>query len=247
MSVKGALAGLLALFALGGAAEAACRTASHEGRGYTICSFDPAETELRLFRIDESGAVLGSFRRVRDMLSARGADLAFAMNAGMYHADRSPVGLYIEDGRQQRAAVASAGPGNFGLLPNGILCLQNGSAQVIETRAYLAGPPACAHATQSGPMLVIDGRLHPRFLVDSNSRYVRNGVGVDTAGDVHFAISDRPVTFHEFGRLFRDVLQTPQALYLDGKVSKLYAPGLGRADGGLPMGPIVGAVVDAAR
>ena len=121
------------------------------------------------------------------------------------------------------------------------------SAQVIETRTYLADPPDCRYATQSGPMLVIDGKLHPRFLPDSDSRHIRNGVGVDAGGIVHFAISDQPVTFHEFGRFFRDALGTPNALYLDGKVSKLHAPELHRSDGGLPMGPIVGVVVAAPR
>ncbi|MCE8469485.1 phosphodiester glycosidase family protein, partial [Rhodovulum sulfidophilum] len=153
--------------------------------------------------------------------------------------------LYVENGKQEMRAVAPAGPGNFGMLPNGVLCLEDGRAEVIETRAYLADPPDCRYATQSGPMLVIDGALHPRFLPDSTSRHVRNGVGVDAAGRVHFAISDAPVSFHEFARLFRDVLETPNALYFDGKVSKLYAPALGRHDAGLPMGPIVGAVVPA--
>jgi len=226
-------------------ADGACAPVIHEGRGYVVCSFDPAQTDLQLFLTQPDGAVLGTFRRVNAMLAEDGKTLSFAMNAGMYHPDRAPVGLYIEDGAQKTPAVASAGPGNFGLLPNGIFCLTGDAALVIETHAYLADPPACRDATQSGPMLVIDGKLHPRFLVDSDSRHVRNGVGVDAAGRVVFAISDRPVTFHEFGRLFRDVLKTPNALYLDGKVSKLYAPEMNREDGGLPMGPIVGAVVDA--
>ena len=56
-----------------------------------------------------------------------------------------------------------------------------------------------------------------------------------------FAISDEPVTFHVFGTLFmRDGWKLPQALYFDGNISRLYAPGLGRRDGGFPMGPIVG-------
>jgi uncharacterized protein YigE (DUF2233 family) len=89
-------------------------------------------------------------------------------------------------------------------------------------------------------MLVIDGALHPRFLPDSTSRYVRNGVGVSADGaTIYFVISDEPVTFHEFARLFRDGLGTPDALYFDGNISRLYAPEIGRNDIGFPMGPIV--------
>jgi uncharacterized protein YigE (DUF2233 family) len=97
-------------------------------------------------------------------------------------------------------------------------------------------------------MLVIDGALHPRFLPDSDSRFIRNGVGATEAGDrVVFAISERAVTFHEFGRFFRDHLGLPQALYLDGNVSRLHAPGLGRSDLGRWMGPIVAVVETAAE
>ncbi|MCB1390422.1 MAG: phosphodiester glycosidase family protein, partial [Rhodobacteraceae bacterium] len=93
------------------------------------------------------------------------------------------------------------------------------------------------------PMLVIDGALHPRFLPDSDSLHVRNGVGVSADGhDAWFVISDEPVTFHRFARVFRDVLGVPDALYLDGSVSRLYAPELGRDDWGLPLGPVVGLV-----
>ncbi|WP_420853812.1 phosphodiester glycosidase family protein [Rhodovulum imhoffii] len=238
---------MLAAFMLADIAQAGCREVTHEGRGYTVCSADPTATEIRLFRLSPDGQVLGSFSRVNDMLAGEGKALAFAMNAGMYHPDRAPVGLYIENGEAQARVVTSAGPGNFGMLPNGVFCVGADRAQVVESRAFAQTPAACRHATQSGPMLVIAGKLHPRFLPDSTSRNVRNGVGVDDRGVVHFAISDRPVTFHEFGRLFRDVLKTPQALYLDGRISRLYAPDLGRADGGFPMGPIVGVVTDAPR
>ncbi|MCP4818342.1 MAG: hypothetical protein GY883_04085, partial [Shimia sp.] len=90
---------------------------------------------------------------------------------------------------------------------------------------------------------VIDGKLHPRFLVDSTSKFLRNGVGTTADGKTaHFVISRNSVTFHEFGRYFRDVLQTPNALYFDGKISRLFAPQIDRNDAGFLMGPIVGVV-----
>ena len=124
-----------------------------------------------------------------------------------------------------------------------MFCIGADRFRVVESRAYDAHPPSCRFASQSGPMLVIDGKLHPRFLPGSTSRHVRNGVGVSPDGrTATFAISERPVTFHQFASLFRDRLGAPDALYLDGSISKLYAPGIGRADGGVPMGPIVGLV-----
>ncbi|MDF1729190.1 MAG: phosphodiester glycosidase family protein, partial [Sulfitobacter sp.] len=102
----------------------------------------------------------------------------------------------------------------------------------------------CRFATQSGPMLVIDGALHPRVLRDSTSRFVRNGVGTTADGQrAVFVISNEVVTFHEFGSLFRDHLKLPQALYFDGNVSRIRAPDLGRDDAGFTtLGPIIGVV-----
>jgi prepilin-type processing-associated H-X9-DG protein len=96
-------------------------------------------------------------------------------------------------------------------------------------------------ASQSGPMLVVNGKIHPKFSPNGTSRKLRNGVGVDDGGTVHFVISDGAVTFWEFATLFKDELKTRNALFFDGSVSSLYAPELGRNDGFLPLGPMVGA------
>ena len=246
-------ASLLILIALVGAGTQALANPRCEGRvfdglSYTVCSADARKDEIRLFLDGPSGEKFGQFAAVDGALQTEGKQLAFAMNGGMYHDDRRPVGHYIEDGLEVMRVVPNAGPGNFGLLPNGVFCVRDGRVDVIETLIYEARRPDCRFATQSGPMLVIDGKLHPRFLPGSTSRYVRNGVGTSADGfTAYFVISDQAVTFHEFARIFRDDLGVPQALFLDGSVSRLYARDLNRSDFGRWIGPIVGVVEPLAR
>ncbi|WP_299848858.1 phosphodiester glycosidase family protein [uncultured Roseovarius sp.] len=235
---------LIAWAAPGWAVE--CRDLSFKDNTYTVCEVDAAAEDLRLFlNHPETGKPLGNFTSIEKLVEDEGK-LAFAMNAGMYHTDRRPVGHYAEGGEALAPVITREGPGNFGLLPNGVFCIRDGRADVYETNRFVEEEPACTYASQSGPMLVIDGALHPRFLPDSDSRYIRNGVGTSADGArAVFVISARPVTFHQFGSFFRDGLKLPQALYFDGNISRLYAPGLNRFDGGFPMGPMVGVVADA--
>ena len=230
---------LLALMAAGPAA--ACDSVAFEGVGYTVCTAQKSE-DVRLFLNGPNGAY-GGFSALDDALSAQGMKLAFAMNAGMYQPDLSPVGLYVEDGQQHAPIITRDGPGNFGLLPNGVFCI-GARFSVTESRAFAKAKPPCRYASQSGPMLVLHGVEHPAFRPTSMSFHIRNGVGVSADGaTAYFAISDQPVNFDSFARFFRDQLHTPDALYFDGSISRLYAPDLGRPGEGFSIGPIVGVVV----
>ena len=242
---RSGIAAFLLLLGLANAAPAAagCAAKSFDGAAFTVCAFDPRHDDLRLFWKGPDDRPFGALGALADGLRHQGQRLVFAMNAGMFREDQSPVGLYVEKGRLIRNADTRGGGGsNFHMKPNGVFWIGDGVAGVTETGRYLANPPGARYATQSGPMLVIDGKIHPKIRPDGASTKIRNGVGVDDRGEAVFAIADEPVTFDVFARLFRDGLSCRNALFLDGSLSSLYAPELKRDDELLPIGPIVGVV-----
>ncbi|MBN9061276.1 MAG: hypothetical protein BGP06_20000 [Rhizobiales bacterium 65-9] len=222
-------------------AAANCAPVVEQGRRYEVCAF-PANDALRLFWKDGEGKPYGGLDNLARQLSADGETLVFGMNAGMYEADLSPVGLYIENGRQLKSANLRNGAGNFHLKPNGVFFFGDGRAGVMETSRFVAAKLRPRYATQSGPMLVIGGRIHPKIRASGTSEKIRNGVGVRDGSTAIFAISREPVTFHAFASLFRDRLKTPDALFLDGSVSSLFARPDLRLGGFRSIGPIIGVV-----
>jgi uncharacterized protein YigE (DUF2233 family) len=161
------------------------------------------------------------------------------MNAGMYDQDGRPIGLAIVEGKQKHAINRRKGGGNFHLMPNGVFQVQNDRTAQIVTSDKWTPSPAVRVATQSGPMLVINGKVHPAFDPDGSSRYTRNGVGIRPSGGPVFVISDDPVSLGKFARFFRDELKVRNALFFDGAVSALWDPANGRRDLTKPLGPIV--------
>jgi prepilin-type processing-associated H-X9-DG protein len=145
----------------------------------------------------------------------------------------------VAEGRERHRINRRKGGGNFHLLPNGVFQIaRDGRVSIVTSAAYDPG----AHprwATQSGPMLVIDGALHPDIQPNGSSLHVRNGVGVANPDTAWFAISEEPVSFGRLARLFRDVLGCRNALFLDGSVSSLWDRPAARQDGYSNLGPMV--------
>ena len=231
-------------------AVAECRTDAFEGTDYVVCSFDLSRADLRLFWRDAERQPYGSFNSLAEKLADEGLTLRFAMNGGMYQEDLTPVGLYIEGGEELKRANRAEAPAgvqpvpNFYKKPNGIFYFGDGRAGVLETEAFLANPPQADFATQSGPMLLIDGKIHPAFIVGSTDRKPRNGVCAPKPTEVTVAITTQRVNFYDFARFFQK-LGCRDALFLDGgSAPGLYAPELGRND--RPpwegYGPIIGVV-----
>lgn len=243
MRLRRQVSAWLGLALLSGKAFALEAVVQHDGLlAFDVIRVDPGRDKLELFLADAAGRPYHGFAKLAEALGKRGQVLRFAMNAGMYEPDYAPVGLFIDDGRQRAPLNLRSGRGNFYLKPNGVFWLDGKKAHVTESAAYARLAPTPTLATQSGPMLVIGGKLHPAFIAHSPSRLMRNGVGVTKEGEVIFAISETPVNFHEFASYFRDVLQCPDALYLDGSVSSIYSPALGRSDAHHNLGPIIGVI-----
>lgn len=212
-----------------------CSDIKFEDDAFVACTVDPHQYAIRLHLDDAAGrpyVSLTNFARL-------GPSVLFSMNAGMYLRDLHPQGLFVEDGRTISRLNTATGEGNFHLMPNGVLAItQSGATRVVPSQTYRPTSDL-AFATQSGPMLVINGALHPAFSENGTSRYVRNGVGVREDGVVVFAISRDKVSFGRFARLFRDALHCPNALYLDGFVSALANDNEVVVGGNYQAGPIV--------
>ncbi len=226
--------------AIGAENKAPCRSINYDGNSYDVCQFDLRYYTLKLFWKQPNGEPYGSLQNIPRRDGPKTGQLVFATNGGMYQTDRTPLGLYVENGRELVQANTAAGAGNFYIKPNGVFYVSGDSAGVLETRKFLQQRSQSDIATQSGPMLVINGAINPHFTPTSDSRKIRNGVGVQDVHRVVFVISNEPVTFNKFAHFFRNTLHCSNALYLDGSISSVYAPSVQRADYLWPLGPIIG-------
>ena len=218
---------------------------------YSACRIDSqgltdGRYELKLFWQDENKQTLLTFERLLDTLPLT-QSLAFAMNAGMYNQSYAPIGYTVIEGQEKRALNTKEGGGNFHLLPNGVMWWdKTGKVEITESKALEEqlknGQAKPWYATQSGPMLVIDGNIHPQFNEPSNSLKFRNGAGVCNDGSIQMVNSNEPVNFYQFAKLFKEDLNCPNALFLDGGIaSALYAPSISKQDK-KGMGVIIGVV-----
>ena len=229
---------LLAAVAVGGCSPPAkaldSRDVDFHGSAFRVVRIDLRHETLGLhWRDPATGQPYGDIDNLRAWGEAHGRHLLFAANAGIYDRKAAPLGLYVEDGKTLvplNLARGNPAAGNFSLQPNGVFAIYpDGHAAVRTSTDFKADARPVRWATQSGPMLLVDGKINPRFDDRSTSMKWRSGVCARTPHDVVFAVSKTPVNFHDFAVLFRDRLGCRDALYLDGSISQIYVDGEGYA------------------
>nr|WP_042270542.1 phosphodiester glycosidase family protein [Nonlabens ulvanivorans] len=205
-----------------------------EDERFHIKVIDLNNQNLELYWLNNKGGEkIETFNNLKNHLDQNGDSLIYAMNAGMYLKDHSPQGLYIENGIiHKQIDTTTTGYGNFYLQPNGVFYLtKDGTAKVTSTQD-LTDLSNIKNATQSGPMLVIDGMIHPAFNKGSKNVHIRNAVGILPDGRLLLVISREKINFYDLATFY---LQhgCNNALYLDGFVSRIYDPanGIEQMDG----------------
>lgn len=211
----------------------------HRGRRWTVIRVDTSKERMSLFHADASGLPLRDFPALERLCAVNGRKIVMAMNAGMFETDGSPVGWCVVEGKVLKTVNLNAGEGNFFLRPNGVFAMEGGKAYVMESNEAVSTLRHPTLVTQSGPLLLRHGMVHPGFKEHSANRKIRNAIGVSVEGVVWWAISEDEVSFHESATLFRDELGCPNALFLDGVVSRLHAPAFGRKAGSSLLGPLL--------
>ena len=190
---------------------------------YQTVVLDLHKIDLKLYWMKDAKTSFSTLFAVREFL---GQPFVMATNSGIYDKQFRPLGLHVERGHELRPLNQAKGSGgNFSMKPNGVFYLDSSGAHVVETSEYPAkkgaAPGGILEATQSGPLLLRDGKMNPQFTEGSANKKLRSGVGVDDDGKVVFAISKGIVSFADFAQFFKKTMHCQNALYLDGTISVL--------------------------
>jgi len=208
-----------------------------------IISHITSPINIHFYHKDPEGKIYRNFQSLQTYLSTQNKHITFAMNGGMYLKDLSPQGLYIENGKIiKKIDTTQEAYGNFYMQPNGIFYItKDKKAHVISSKKFKY-TNNINYATQSGPMLIIDGKIHHKFMPYSKNVHIRNGVGILPNGDLLFAISSEKINFYNFAMFFKQH-GCKNALYLDGFVSCIYLPKKGITNQDGLFGIIIGETI----
>jgi uncharacterized protein YigE (DUF2233 family) len=184
---------------------------------------DPKTQNIQLFWKNDTGHI-GSIKNLKALVESKKQKLIFAMNGGMYMEDHSPLGLFIQDHELIRKLNTSKASGdNFHMEPNGVFYLTDKNEAMVCQTSEFKFVKNIKCATQSGPMLIVNGKIHSAFKEGSENLNIRNGVGILPNGKILFAMSKNVTNFYDFAKYFKDK-GCKNALYLDGFVCRTYLP-----------------------
>jgi uncharacterized protein YigE (DUF2233 family) len=186
-------------------------------------SFVTEPSNIKFYWKDDKGQILRRLQNLKEFVESKNQELKFAMNGGMYLKDNSPQGLFIQDNTTLKSLDTVSGAGNFYLKPNGVFYLTTDNRAVVCQTQDFIDNGKINFATQSGPMLLIDGQIHSAFKKGSVNLNIRNGVGILPDGRVLLSMSKQEINFYDFAEFFKN-MGCKHARYLDGFVSRTYSP-----------------------
>lgn len=220
-------------------ARSDCNPIVFQGKRFTECIAIPGQHNIATRITGKRGVIYRGFTNLAQEYDP--ATIAFAFNGGMYDTGSEPIGYYVEDGMRLHPLNTRDAGGNFYLKPNGVFFgYAGGGWRVLASEDFAAQVRQRPQfGTQSGPMLLLGGKLHPQISENGTLLKLRNGVGIDPQGSAHFVISDEPVSFGALALLMRDHVKASEAIFLDGTVSSLWHPASGRMDSTYPLGPLI--------
>ncbi len=199
------------------------------GNQYDIFILKPPFHNIKIHWLGSGNKPISNFRTLKKYLAKKNKKLVFATNAGIFAHGYKPLGLHIENSKKLVKLNRKKGVGNFYVRPNGVFAItKKGQALIAQSRFFQKKKGSYRLATQSGPLLVFNKKIHWLFKKNAKSKYIRNGVGLDRKGAIIFAISNSPTNLYNFAALFHQKLKCDNALYLDGSISKMYLPALNR-------------------
>ena len=209
-----------------------------------IANLDSEQIRMHLFNHGKQKYY--SLGAVKERLLNDKLEPLMITNGGMYTKSNEPVGLYIESGSNISYRLDTSkrvSDENFYLYPNGVFYIDSNNIAHINTTDYFfklqqEGKVNPISATQSGPMLVIDGKLHDKFSPGSQNEKIRSGVGLVNKKTVVFLITLDESNFYNFATVFKDIFSCKDALFLDGAISQMYLKNINPVVGG-NFGPII--------
>lgn len=208
-----------------------------------VADLDSTKIRLHLLRPKHKS----SLGNVKDYLEAKKIEPLMITNAGMFTPTFEPEGLYIEENPEKKYSLDVGDQKshlNFYLRPNGVFYIDNKNIPHIDTTQEFARLQKSRKfkvklATQSGPMLVINGRIHPAFVKGSKNYKIRSGVGIINPKKVVFACTLHGSNFYDFAVFMKDIFNCKNALFLDGAISKMYLHDIDSTETGGQFGPIL--------
>lgn len=194
----------------------------YDGINYGIFKARPSEVQFHWK--NNKGEPYRFLNTLRDELNKKN-QIKMLMNAGIFSETYQPSGLWIENGIELKSLNTRQGTGNFHIQPNGVfLITHNKGAMILTTEKYQKSGIKPKYAVQSGPMLIIHGKINPLFKAEVNSPYKRNAVCITEKKALYFIMTiDGEPNFHSLASALIK-MGCREALYLDGSISSWYIP-----------------------